>query len=188
MAAFVHHEQLLDAALVQEPLGLFLVDVFRHRDEVFLRHQFGDPLAGVGGEADVAVGKDTNEPPHGLAAQTAVFDHRNARDAVRAHQSLRVAQRGFWSDCHRVDHHPGLELLDLPHLLGLLFGREVAVDHTDTAGLGHGDRQSGLRHRIHGGRKDRDVEVDIAGDAGAHIGLPWHHFGVAGLQQHVVEG
>ena len=42
----VDHQQLLDAVLVQQPLGLVLADALAHRDEVLLRHQLGDLLAG----------------------------------------------------------------------------------------------------------------------------------------------
>ena len=38
----VDHQQLLDAVLMQEPLGLLLPDAFADRDELFLGHQFGD--------------------------------------------------------------------------------------------------------------------------------------------------
>ena len=41
---------------------------------------------------------------------------------------------------------------------------------------------------VHGGGQDRNVEVDVAGDAGADVGLAGHDLGMAGLQQHVVEG
>ena len=40
----VDHQQLLDAVLVQQALGLVLADALAHRDEVFVRHQLGDRL------------------------------------------------------------------------------------------------------------------------------------------------
>ena len=41
----VDHQQLLDAVLVQQPLGLVLADAFAHGDEPLLGHQLGDLLA-----------------------------------------------------------------------------------------------------------------------------------------------
>ena len=38
----IDHQQLLDAVLMQKPLGLLLIDAFAHRDEVVLGHQLGD--------------------------------------------------------------------------------------------------------------------------------------------------
>ena len=57
----VDDEQLFDAMLVQHPLGLVLADAFAHRDEVFMRHQFGDLLARIGRKAHVAVGEDADQ-------------------------------------------------------------------------------------------------------------------------------
>ena len=57
----VDHQQLLDAVLVQQPLGLVLADALAHGDEVLLRHQLRDLLRRIGGEADVAVGQDADQ-------------------------------------------------------------------------------------------------------------------------------
>ena len=87
-----------------------------------------------------------------------------------------------------IDHHAGFEFLDLPHLLGLLGRREIAVDDADAAGLRHGDGKPRFGDRIHGGGQNRHVEVDVAGNARADIGLAGHDLGMTRLQQHVVEG
>jgi hypothetical protein len=152
----VDHQELLDPVLVQEPLGLVLADAFADGDELFLGHQLGDVLARVGGEAHIAVGEDANELA-GLAL-TAAFDHRNAGNAVLPHESKRIGEGRLRLDGHRVDHHAGLELLDLANLRGLFLGIEIAVDDADAAGLGHGDRHPGLGHGVHGRSHDRDVE------------------------------
>ena len=41
----VDHQQLLDAVLVQQALGLVLADALAHRDQLLLGHQLGDRLA-----------------------------------------------------------------------------------------------------------------------------------------------
>ena len=114
----VDDQQLLDAVLVQEALGLVLADALAHRDQPVLGHQLGDRLARIGGEAHVAVGEDADELA-GLAV-AAALDHRDAGDAVRLHQLERVGERRAGLDGERVHHHAGLELLHLPHLRGLL--------------------------------------------------------------------
>ena len=57
----VDHQQLLDAMLVQHPLRLVLADALAHRDEILVRHQFGNLLPGIGGKAHVAVGEDADQ-------------------------------------------------------------------------------------------------------------------------------
>eukprot|EP01035_Chromulina_nebulosa_P005367 gene5367-biopygen4521 len=49
----------------------------------------------------------------------------------------------------------------------LLVGLEIAVDDAEAAGLRHGDRHPGLRHRVHGGGDDRQVQRDGLGAATA---------------------
>ena len=44
----VDHQQLLDAVLVQQALGLVLADALAHGDELVLGHQLGDVLARIG--------------------------------------------------------------------------------------------------------------------------------------------
>ena len=182
----IDHQQLLDAVLVQEPLGLVLADALAHRDELLLGHQLGDRLLGIGGEANVAVGEDADELPG--AAVAAAFHHRDAGNAVGLHQVERVREARVRMDGDRVHHHAGFELLDLAHLRGLVGGFQVAVDDADAAGLRHGDRHGGFRHRVHGGGRDRNVEPDVARDAGADVYLGRQRVREAGLQQHVVEG
>ena len=58
----VDDQQLFDAVLVQQALGLLARDVLAHRDQLVLGHQLGDRLARIAGEAHVAVGQDADEP------------------------------------------------------------------------------------------------------------------------------
>ena len=55
-------------------------------------------------------------------AGAAILHHRDAGNAVLPHQGERVGERRAGADGDRIDHHAGLELLDLPHLLRLLRG------------------------------------------------------------------
>ncbi len=91
-------------------------------------------------------------------------------------------------DRDRVDHHPGLEFLDLADFVGLLLDAHVAVDDADSAGLRHRDRERAFGHRIHRRRDQRDAELDLAGEASPGIGLPGHDHRRRRHQHHVVEG
>ena len=104
------------------------------------------------------------------------------------HECERVGERRIGMNRDRVHHHAGLEFLHPPHVLGLSLGLKVAVDHADAAGLRHGDGEAGLRHRIHGGRDDRQVERNRARQPRAHIDLGRKHVREPRLQQYVVEG
>ncbi|TWG89544.1 hypothetical protein L598_000800000080 [Mesorhizobium sp. J18] len=174
--------------LVQEPLCLLLIDAFLHGDEIVVRHQFTHGLAWIGSETDIAIGEDADKPARVMAAGAAILNDGDAGDAMSAHQRLGVAQGRVGTDGDRIDHHAGFELLDLTDFLGLLGRCEIAVDNADAAGLSHGDGETGFRHRVHCGRKDRHVEVDVARDPRADIGLTGHDLRMSGLQEHVVEG
>jgi hypothetical protein len=178
----VHHQQLFDPVLVQEPPRLVGADVAAHRDEVLPGHQLVDADGGVGREAHVTVGEDADE------ALGVAFDDGNAADAVASHQLAGVGEGLVGMDGDGVHHHAALELLDLTDLGGLLGDVEVLVNDAHAAGLRQRDGHRALGHRVHGGGDDRDVELDLARQPGAGVGLGGHHFGVSGHQQHVVEG
>jgi hypothetical protein len=150
-----------------------------------VRHQLGDLLARVGGEPHVAVGEDADQ----LAgyALACAGDHRNARETVIVHQRQRVRQHRIGTDGQGIDHHSGFELLDLPHLGGLAFDVEIAMDHPDAAGLRHGDRHPRFGDGIHRRGDDRNVERDRAGDERADIGFRGQDVRKPGLQKHVIE-
>src|SRR5690606_3627756 len=163
---FVDHQQLFDAVTVKEDLGFFLGDAFANRDQVLVRHQLGNRLVRIGGEADVAVGEDADQFAGGAAAAAAIFNHRNTRDAATGHERQRIGQGCIGADGDRVDHHAAFEAFDDTDLFGLLFGSKVLVDHTHAAGLCHGDRHIGLGHGVHRRAQDRQVERDVLGDIG----------------------
>jgi len=57
----IHHQQLLDAVLMQQALGFVLADALAHGDELVLGHQLGHALSWIGGKAHVAVGQDADD-------------------------------------------------------------------------------------------------------------------------------
>ena len=121
-------------------------------------------------------------------AVAAALHHRDAGNAVVLHQGERIGERGAGRDGDGIHHHAGFEFLDLADLGGLLLGLEIAVDDAEAAGLRHGDRHLGLGHGVHGRGDDRDIERNLAGDAGADVGVGRQQLGQSGLEQDVVEG
>ena len=79
----VDDQELLDAVLMQEALGLPLIDVLAYCDQPVLGHQLGHFLLLVGGKAHIAVGENADK----LAGATVppALDHRNAGDVVLLH-------------------------------------------------------------------------------------------------------
>ena len=61
VVVIVHHQQLLDAVLVQDGLGVGQGGSHRNGDEVFLGHHFADGDVGAGFEAQIAVGEDADQ-------------------------------------------------------------------------------------------------------------------------------
>ena len=103
------------------------------------------------------------------------------------HQPQRLGQGLVGMDRDRVDHHPGLEFLDLADLVRLLLDRHVAMNDADAAGLGQRDRERAFGDRVHRRRDQRDAELDLAGEARAGIGIAGQHRRGRRNQHHVVE-
>ena len=181
----IHHQQLLDAVLMQQALGLVLTDALAHGDELVFGHQLGDALARIGRKAHVTVGEDANQ--FAGAAIGGALNHRHAGNAVLLHQVERLLERRGRLDGERVDHHARLEFLHLAHLRRLLLRLQIAVDYADAAGLRHGDCHLRLGYRVHGGGDDRYIEGDRTGDTGADIDIGGQHFRQTGPDQNVVE-
>ncbi|MNX99014.1 hypothetical protein D3C86_1314440 [compost metagenome] len=188
IAFSIHHQQFFNAMLVQQAARFLLIDAaFLDRDQIFAGHQFIDFLLRIGSEAHVAIRQNADEAAVLVAAGAAIFNHRNTGNAMRLHQRLRFCKRRIRAYRDRVDDHAAFELLHLPNFFSLFDGGEVAVDNADAAGLGHGDSETAFGHRVHGGREDWKIEIDIAGDAGGDIRLSRHNLGMSGLQQHIVK-
>ena len=114
--------------------------------------------------------------------------HRDAGDAVLRLSSSTSASVASGTMVIGLTTMPALELLHLAHLVGLTLGIEVAVDDPDAAGLGHGDGEARLGHRVHRRGNERDAELDAAGQPGAGVDLGRQDRGCRRLEQDIVEG
>ena len=176
----VDHQQLFDAMAVQDLLRLLERGADRDGDQVLLGHHFGDWDVGAGLKSQIAIGED--------ADQLAVLGHRHARDPVAPHDFERIGYFLVGRDGHRVDDHPALTALDAVDLLGLAVDGHVAMDDADAPLLGERDRQVRFGHGVHRGAEDRDVQGNLAGEAGASIGLGREHVAERRLKDQIVEG
>ena len=179
----VHHHELLDAVLMQQPLRLLHRHVLAHRDQMLLGHQFAHALAVIGGKPDVAIGQNSDE----LARLAVALDHGNARNVEALHQGERIGERRLGAYGHRINHHSGFEFLDPADLIGLFFRRQIAVDNAHSSGLGHCDGKAGLRDRIHRRRYQGNAELDLACQPRSRIDLARQHGRSGGDQKNVVK-
>ena len=92
-------------------------------------------------EAQVAVGENPD--------QLAVFGNRQTGDAVLVHDLLGVGDLLVWRHGNRIRDHAALEFFDFLDFAGLSPYRQIAMDNSQTAFLGHGNRGLGLGHSVH---------------------------------------
>jgi hypothetical protein len=180
LEAGIDHQHALQAMLVHQGLGFLGRAAFADRDEPVARcHDVAYRLIQVGLETGVPVGDD--------AHHDAVIHHRQAGNAIAARQGEHFAHAHGRRHGDRVLQHAGFETLDLGHFGGLCLGVEVLVHDADAAFLGQGDGQAGFRHRVHGGGKQRQVELDLAGKAGSEADVAGEDRRVGGYQEDVVK-
>ena len=181
MIGIIHHQQLFDAAGMQQAPCLFLRHAGGNRGQILMGHQLAHRLGRVGGKAHIAVGKDADKPPP-------LFHHGNAGNAVNLHQGLRLAQRGIRRDGDGVHHHTAFKALHRAHRGALLLDGKVAVQHANAAHLRHHNGHIGLGHRVHRSGNDGDVQRDTLGQAGARISHARHDVRLRRPQQNVIKG
>ena len=167
--------------VVQDFTGLLQRRADRDRDQVLLRHPFGDREIEARLEAEVAVREDADEPAVRVR-------HGDAGDLVFLHHLQRLGDRLPRAHRHRVDDHAGLGALHLVDLFGLLLDGHVLVDDAEPALLGHGDGQARLGHGVHGGGDDGDVQADVAREARGDVDEVRMDVGAGRAEEDVVEG
>ena len=91
-------------------------------------------------------------------------------------------------DGHRVAQHARLEALDLGHLGRLALRRQVLVDDADAAFLRDGDREARLGYGVHGRRDERNIQLELAGQAGLQGGVARQDARMGGQEEDIIEG
>ena len=177
----VDHQQTLDLVQVQQYLGLLQRGAIGHRHQLFApRHDVTHRQVIAGLETQITTGHQTDH----LASVT----HRKTGDAKLLRQIHDLAHGVAGRDHYRVTQHAGFIAFDFGHLRRLLLRREVLVHDTNTALLRDGNRQPGFGDGVHGGRHQRQIQRDIAGEAGRKRGVLGQDLGERWHQQNVVEG
>ena len=188
VAVAIDDQQLLDAVLVQQALGLVLVDALLDRDEVLAGHQLVDLLRRVGGEAHVAVGQDADQPA-GLWPPAPPFSTTGMPEMpcvrISASASASVASGPIvtglttmpdsnfltWRTCSACSAGERLRwMTPMPPACAMAMASRASVTVSMAA------ERIGMLSSMSPAMRVRD------------IGLAGHDLGMAGLQQHVVEG
>ena len=181
-AGHVYHQHLLDAVLVEQAEHFALRGVLTHRHEPLLRrhhvHHLGIETVF---EAEVAGG-------HNADHFTSAVHYRHTGDALGAGEFDDGTDRlvGRYRDGIRDD--AGFVLLHAQHFTGLRIGGHVFVNDADATFLRQRDGEAGFSDGVHGGRDERDVQTDAAGELGRQVDVAWQYFRVRRHEQDVVEG
>src|SRR5699024_2292415 len=84
---------------------------------------------------------------------------------------VEFGQRLVRGDRQRVVDHARFGALDVVDLVGLVLGREVAVDDAQAADASHGDGHPRFGDGVHGRGDKRDVDLDLFGQASCSRGF-----------------
>ena len=177
----LHNRQLFHAVLGQQLERLVLGHTLLGHHERHRRHDVLNQAVHVRLEAHVTVGADAKQ----LAL---LVHHGQAGDVVLAAHLVHLGDGHVGGGNNRVGNHAGFAALDALHLVHLVLHGEVAVEHADAAVAGHGDGHAGLGDGVHGGRENRDVEFDAAGQARLGVNSGGDDVGFSGEEEDVIEG
>src|SRR5699024_2035993 len=118
----------------------------------------------AGDEAQVAVGHDAEE-------DAVVVDDGQSGDPVLAADLVEFGQRLVRGDRQRIVDHARFGALDVVDLVGLVLGREVAVDDAQAADASYGDGHPRFGDGVHGCGDERNVDLDLFGQASCSRGF-----------------
>ena len=142
LAFSVGYQKFFDPPRFHQADRLIAVDRFAQDRQICARHHHLDRGFVVAGKAHVAVGDDAKHA-------TLIVHNREAGDIIALHQDLSIGERLIGGQGDRVVDHAAFEAFDAANLFRLGFGVEIAVDHTDAAGLRHGDGHPRFRDGVH---------------------------------------
>src|SRR6266481_4302060 len=175
----IDDEKFFDAMLLQKALRFVERGADGNGDEVILGHHGAYELIVIFFEAQVAVGEDAGEA--GAARD------RQAGDLVLVHDLEGLAEGDVGGDGDGVDDHAAFGALDAVDFFALAVDGHVFVHDADAALASDGDGQARFGDGVHGGGSERNVQGQLAGEAGARVGVGGENRGLARKQQNVVE-
>ncbi|MNQ29002.1 hypothetical protein D3C85_423040 [compost metagenome] len=176
----VDDQHALEAVLVHQALGFGRIGVFLDDHQLFARgHLGGSFRVEFLLKTQIAVGDDADD--------FLALDDRETADAVLFRQRDHVADFHFRRNRDRITQHTCFETLYAGHFTCLVLRIQILVDDADAAFLGHRDRQTGFRHRIHGCGQQGNIQGDIAGQASFEGRIGGQNVGVGWDEQHVIE-
>ncbi len=158
--------------LLENFLGFFEGGADGDGDEVVLGHDLADKLAVIFLEAQVAVGED--------AGETRAAGNGKAGYAVLIHDFQGLADGDVRGDGDGIHDHAGFGTLDAVDFFGLAIDGDVAMDDADAALARDADGQARFGDGVHGGRRERDIEREIAGEFCGGVNLGGQDGGFAG--------
>ena len=176
----IDNGQFLNLVLLQNLGSRRQVGLLMGGNEVLFRHHLIDGAVETALETQVAVGDDTNET-------LLTVNHRDTADMILSHDIESLGNRRTERNGNWVIDHTILGTLNDGHLTGLILNRHILVNHTDTAFTGDGNSHLALRHRIHSGRHERHVQLDVTRKAGFQLYCLGQYFRVGRNQEDVVE-
>ena len=94
----IHHQQLFDSVLVQQPFGLHLTNPHRNSDQVFAGHDLLHLARHISHETDISIGYDTN--------QMAFLDNGQPRNTVFGHKLENTSNFILGMNNNGVHDHP----------------------------------------------------------------------------------
>ena len=154
----IHHGQFFDLVLLQNLGSSNQVCLLMGGHKVLLRHNLCHRTIETTLETQVTVGDDTNE-------MVVIIHHGDTTNMILRHDVEGLSHRRTLWDGDRIVDHTILSTLDDSHLTSLILDRHVLVDHTNTTFTGNGDSHLRLRYRVHSGCHERNVQLDVAGEA-----------------------
>src|SRR5690606_9499847 len=177
----IYHQHLFDAMAMQQLFDGLQRGAFLDGHQAVLgRHDFRHPRVETAEEADVTAGDN--------AHQVFTRNHGQTRNLVGHGNNDQLEYTGIRRVGDRVFHESDLKFLHGKNLSGLLLNIHVLVNNADPTFLSHGNRQTGLGHRIHGGGDQRYTQFNITSQAGFQADVLGQDFGITGNQENIVKG
>ena len=176
----VHHRELLDLVLPQDPLRLLERGADRCGHQTLGGHHLADGPAQVTRELQVAIRDDADQ-------EAVPINHRDTRDLEARHQRDGFAECGVGRERVRIQDHAAFRALHAVHLGRLPVDGHVLVQHAYATGTRHRDGHLGLGDRVHRRRHERDIQRDASREATRRVDVARMRGRVTGQKQDVVE-